>query len=382
MTGTGYAIAEIIVWMLVAALIGFVIGWLLRRWFLDRQGNEQLAELEAEEETKRNALQSEIEDWKGKVAGLTSDLDQRTADLDRIKIQVDERDKKISELDEKISGHRSEVTKLESKIEDREATIASLRSDIGREDDQVASMRKQLDAANGTIGTLRKDADGYKNTIDALRADLDAARHQQAKVDEDLAAARAEAESASSSLANARSAADGLQARIAELEAGVAGSADLESRIASLEAELDRVRADRDETAGKLADLESEHAESAPKPAAAQEAVPVAPAELPDKDAALARVAEIATRTRGTGPVVDDDLKKIHGVGPKLEQLLKNMDITSFRQVASFTGEDVQYVTAALDAFPGRIERDNWMASAAEEHMKKYGEPAQRPLPG
>ena len=90
----------------------------------------------------------------------------------------------------------------------------------------------------------------------------------------------------------------------------------------------------------------------------------------------MAKVAEIATRTRGTGPVVDDDLKKIHGVGPKLERLLKSMDITSFRQVANFTAEDIQYVTAALDAFPGRIERDDWMSSAADQHMQKYGEPA------
>ena len=99
-------------------------------------------------------------------------------------------------------------------------------------------------------------------------------------------------------------------------------------------------------------------------------------AELPDKVAAVAKVAEIATRTRGDGPRVEDDLKLIHGVGPKLEQLLKSMDITSFRQVAHFTRDDIQYVTAALDAFPGRIERDDWMSSAAEEHLKKYGEPA------
>ena len=52
------------------------------------------------------------------------------------------------------------------------------------------------------------------------------------------------------------------------------------------------------------------------------------------------------------------------------------MDVTSFRQVANFTLDDIQYVTAALDAFPGRIERDDWMGSAADEHVKKYGEQA------
>ena len=95
---------------------------------------------------------------------------------------------------------------------------------------------------------------------------------------------------------------------------------------------------------------------------------------LPDKETATAMMAEIAARTRGTGPRVEDDLKLIHGVGPKLDGLLKSMDITSFRQVALFTSDDIAYVTAALDAFPGRIERDDWMSSAAEQHELKYGD--------
>lgn len=33
MRGTGYAIVEIIWWLLAAAAIGFAIGWTLRKWF-------------------------------------------------------------------------------------------------------------------------------------------------------------------------------------------------------------------------------------------------------------------------------------------------------------------------------------------------------------
>jgi predicted flap endonuclease-1-like 5' DNA nuclease len=49
------------------------------------------------------------------------------------------------------------------------------------------------------------------------------------------------------------------------------------------------------------------------------------------------------------------------------------MGITSFRQVARFTPEDVAIVNEALDVFPGRIERDDWMASARELHREVYG---------
>ncbi|MCL1906307.1 MAG: hypothetical protein FWG08_00015 [Propionibacteriaceae bacterium] len=88
------------------------------------------------------------------------------------------------------------------------------------------------------------------------------------------------------------------------------------------------------------------------------------------------RVKAIAERTAGKGPVAKDDLRKIHGVGDVLSKLLKSMGITSFRQVANFTAEDVEAVEAALDCFPGRVTRDDWMSSAREEHEKKYGEKA------
>ena len=95
----------------------------------------------------------------------------------------------------------------------------------------------------------------------------------------------------------------------------------------------------------------------------------------PTKEEGLARIGEIAERTAGSGPRADDDLKKVHGIGPKLERTLKGLGITSFRQIANFQSDDIAFVTAALDAFKGRIERDDWMSSAAEEHAKKYGEP-------
>lgn len=82
---------------------------------------------------------------------------------------------------------------------------------------------------------------------------------------------------------------------------------------------------------------------------------------------------EIAIRTAGGLTPPHDDLVRIHGVGPKIAGLLGSMGITSFRQVARFSPEDVAIVNEALDVFPGRIERDDWMASARELHREVYG---------
>jgi predicted flap endonuclease-1-like 5' DNA nuclease len=94
---------------------------------------------------------------------------------------------------------------------------------------------------------------------------------------------------------------------------------------------------------------------------------PFAPATAKD------RVAEVATRTAGGLTPPHDDLVRIHGVGPKIARMLNSVGITSFRQVARFTPDDVATVNEALEVFPGRIERDDWMSSARELHREVYG---------
>lgn len=58
-----------------------------------------------------------------------------------------------------------------------------------------------------------------------------------------------------------------------------------------------------------------------------------------------------------------DDLKRISGVGPKLEGVLNDMGVYTFAQVASWKAEDIAWVDERLK-FKGRITRDNWVAQA------------------
>jgi NADH-quinone oxidoreductase subunit E len=59
-----------------------------------------------------------------------------------------------------------------------------------------------------------------------------------------------------------------------------------------------------------------------------------------------------------------DDLKKIKGVGPKLEALLHMLGFYHFDQVASWTKEEVSWVDRNLEGFEGRVSRDNWVEQA------------------
>ncbi len=59
-----------------------------------------------------------------------------------------------------------------------------------------------------------------------------------------------------------------------------------------------------------------------------------------------------------------DDLKKIKGVGPKLEKLLNDLGFWHFDQIAAWGPEEIAWVDERL-TFKGRIERDDWVGKAA-----------------
>ena len=60
-----------------------------------------------------------------------------------------------------------------------------------------------------------------------------------------------------------------------------------------------------------------------------------------------------------------DDLKQLSGVGPALEKKLHDAGVTTFAQIAAWTEADVAAMDEKL-SFKGRIEREGWIAQAAE----------------
>jgi len=65
-----------------------------------------------------------------------------------------------------------------------------------------------------------------------------------------------------------------------------------------------------------------------------------------------------------------DDLKRISGVGPKLEKTLNGLGFWHFSQIAEWKKADVAIVDDEL-SFKGRIERDDWIKQAKALAKKK-----------
>ena len=59
-----------------------------------------------------------------------------------------------------------------------------------------------------------------------------------------------------------------------------------------------------------------------------------------------------------------DDLTKVSGVGPYIEQKLNEIGIYNYDQLSKLQDPDIRVITELIDFFPGRIERDDWIGQA------------------
>ncbi len=98
----------------------------------------------------------------------------------------------------------------------------------------------------------------------------------------------------------------------------------------------------------------------APKPAPAA-AAPAAKPGAEDAAPASASKPALLPVAREGGP---DDLKKIKGVGPKLEALLHKLGVYHFDQIAAWSDAEIDWIDHHLEGFRGRARRDGWVEQA------------------
>lgn len=83
-------------------------------------------------------------------------------------------------------------------------------------------------------------------------------------------------------------------------------------------------------------------------------------ATAPGMSDAPRRPAGLAAARAGSA----DDLKRIKGIGPKLELLCHSLGFYHFDQIAGWTADEIAWVDDNLEGFKGRVTRDDWVAQA------------------
>ncbi|MEE2922807.1 MAG: hypothetical protein VYC38_13675 [Pseudomonadota bacterium] len=73
----------------------------------------------------------------------------------------------------------------------------------------------------------------------------------------------------------------------------------------------------------------------------------------------------------------EDDLERVNGIGPMLAELLNEIGVYYFWQIAEWGPDEIQWVDDKLEHFKGRILRDDWVGQA--KLLAAQPDVAQRP---
>lgn len=266
-----------------------------------------------------------------------------------------ESDYKMRMREQEAQGLRAEATATASKISLMETELVKLTSTVKTREGWIREIEAKQQELQSDLDARISELDELKAEAEQEKADL------KAQLGQLLTAAQLELAALKVRVAESEGAAK--LTKIAEEEARVlrlnlAGKTEelkqASSRLQQLEviAEQGKTRAtELAQLKVRLTELEMMAREVKEPPVKVSSAATL-PANSPDSD----------------------DLKEVFGIGPALEKLLNQQGIYWFRQIAEWTPEDVTRYDALLEQFRGRIERENWIASAREAYSKKYGD--------
>jgi predicted flap endonuclease-1-like 5' DNA nuclease len=150
----GDLIAKIIVCLLIAAAIGFLMGWLLNRL--------RIAELEDEIKPLRNALRSRddaLEESKRFETALQTQLAENEATLQNQREELNTANNETSSLRTQYHSAQSKIGQLEADLKTRDASVASLNAIVSMRDN---SLRESELKANLAQVQLAKAKDELK----------------------------------------------------------------------------------------------------------------------------------------------------------------------------------------------------------------------------
>jgi predicted flap endonuclease-1-like 5' DNA nuclease len=346
-----------------------------------------------------NKVQSQLAEEQRKARDLSAQI-QRSEDGFKA---LRNAEAKMIEVQNELSRSREEVARLK---------LAGSTPAAQLPDSEAARLKESMKTAETLAGNERRRANELEKEKTALQEQLDKAKEElatlkplksdsevkaKAKLEADLAAAIAAKQATETALAEEKQRNAALdrefklnkaQLSIARLEseklkaakdkplstaAAFTAAAETPAPAPVVEAPLE-VSEPAPEVA-PIAEAPIEVAEPTPAALEAELSTPVeAPAPAPTPEPAVPAKREkneVATATLGKR-VVQDDLKIIEGIGPKIEELLQADGITTWQKLSEATAEQIKGIlTRAGERFVMH-DPTTWPRQAALAHESKW----------
>lgn len=348
------------------------------------------------QENSIKALQAELDTEKASLSKEKTALQKATEMSEQSEVQINKLKKEVDRfriLEASVQDRQKDILRLQTELE----KLAALEQQVNEKDQEIKKLKtlnQQIKERDSKISELNLELDNLRQgSVDAQGTEVDLTRLrsevQSLTRERDLGLERVRELSELSVQLTDR------DKVIRQLKSEIVDSRVNARELETLRSRLQKQELDSTHKSQVIDDLKKMLTQHANKPLKPAKAKTVSISESPRASnrtkntvkanatgPAVAKTSTTRSATASSGDnrrnaslaaIQKDDLKKIRGIGPVLEKTLNRMGITSFIQIASFSDQDIERITEELDTFPGRIQRDNWIGGAQEQHEKKYG---------
>jgi predicted flap endonuclease-1-like 5' DNA nuclease len=393
------SIAQLGLFLVIAVVVGAVIGWVVRGLSSSRQHN------------KAN------DEWQLKFSEATRQRDKFNAENHKFRTAIEAQQASLHQHETAANRSRVENESMREKLKSVAKERFSLQAERDQLAKELANLKNAMDQAKRQVAELaaefRKSGDFYKGELakafesrKLVEAKLDGAKAEQDSLSNLLNAAKAESASVNKMLAAAQARLENLDELERKSIALEAENAQLrhdasmqQQEMASLQrdvAELEELKLQNRELAHCLKSMENSRSQyevdakryrdQAQDSEKLSETLRV---KLDDVEKNIANMAKqndearkqvhkqrARKKTNGASstPPVSDDLTQIVGIGKVFQHTLNKLGIYTFEQIAKFGPDDIARVNLALEENRGRMEQDDWIGQAKELYYKKHSE--------
>lgn len=295
--------------------------------------------------------------WYYRMKGLQARYDALKLEYDKVVIS----NKDLIERDATLTGDikrlGDEKNKLGARINEFDSKYQSL-------DNEHNNLKRRLIESDGKCKNCNEEVDALKQRLAEMQVELEAANNKPAHIVEKFVTVETHKDPFHSNLQpNIEPTGQDVSTKFANIEVPAFENPITEEQKAEVDLALDNKME-------HLLELPSAEEPAIEVPVIEE---PVIEPQIEPKSVSTSKEkaeAELANILGSSIPSASadsrDDLKLISGIGAFIEKKLNNLGIYQFKQIAQFDAHVIQVVTDAIEFFPGRIERDNWVGQAAD----------------
>ena len=391
-------IGQIVGCLLVAAGIGGMTGWFLRRLSVSKL-TQHISDVTTAVKIKEQALHwaqlelkaqaSTVESYESKFASAEALAQSAQQELASSAERLRAVQEALSSATQRLSTLESEQQASLQRYHDSDATIAAYaqearQANAGRtaaqqalnvKEQELLELQNRLTEAEPSLAELERlraqvaemePAQGRVHWLEVQLSEKDA-QHRAALHERD--------ERQAIQLATIQ---EEVHATLAERDRAIL---EKDQRIAALQRQFVELRALQSDMARQAPTMGKKKKEVSPLHQPPLEVRTALTLRLEDKPGSFqapnlpdSQLHLQIGRPKPPSEPQKDDLKKIPGIDPAIEDALNKMGTYTYVQIAKWKPSDIAQVAQKLDTLPDRINPDNWVARAKKQHREKYGE--------